>query len=638
MYRADDEIRRTDLNLRCLYPELETEIYKIDPFQYVICCTGYTGDFNELSEIFRQSVRMIASPVSLVQTAPEEFLEKLAPIPLGDPVAGFRASAVTEPEVMALAEAKYPDTEIVEIRHHPGADYTVDIFVGPETPTERMMEMKTFLGTVLGTDTVRVERQEPDQKGIDRKSEEGQTAKNPMLQFMDNSRLGYHKELSCSAAEADYWFSNAEAIYQNRISRPELPFFRDRQKNCFIDCSVNSPIDIRNALFLYETVYLGVPMKKYLDAFLAGQRMTRKELLELVDMGKAVLVQTGAEEGYDEKLLNEAYGLTPFGVVGRRGVNILIASYLSELEKRYSDHFTEAYGLSKELYRRARKDSDQTVLLAADLMSYPLRAKAQSFVYLNNDGLLSLTGFGVNTLVQDMLSWQLEERPKENLEILLTAGAGPLHLAMALNAAYFPSPMWENSENGRNPGVKLADMMENMLSHYWYGEDQMSFLQKSRSTGGVDQLKLFECESSLSVLEVAKNADDWNTPVRFGDILDGIAKLPVEKQNEKIKEYNHLLLELIRQPDRASAVDMILTGLDYVSLPGGVSMAKNILELAGNLISAQESVREYRKKQELGRKIKKIEGKKPDSRKVEDIYILDKVYRVARLRQHRIRT
>ena len=106
-----------------------------------------------------------------------------------------------------------------------------------------------------------------------------------------------------------------------------------------MDCSVSEGLDIRNALFLYDTVYLGMPMEKYLDSFLSYQRMTRKELIELVDMGKVVIVLIGAEKRYDAALLNEAYQATSLGVVGRRGANILMASYFSDLEKRYAGHF-----------------------------------------------------------------------------------------------------------------------------------------------------------------------------------------------------------------------------------------------------------------------------------------------------------
>ena len=190
--------------------------------------------------------------------------------------------------------------------------------------------------------------------------------------------------------------------------------------------------------------------------------MSKKELVELVDMGKVVLVLTGTEGRYDRGILNEAYGATPFGVIGRRGINILMAAYLSDLEKRYSDHFPGVYEISKELYRSARRESDKNLLLAADLMSFPRLAKAKSFVHLNNDGLLSLSAFGVNTIVGDMLTAGNDGAESGNLDLLLAASMGPVHLAMALNAAYLPNSCSGTGIPGigMSPDVRLADIME----------------------------------------------------------------------------------------------------------------------------------------------------------------------------------
>lgn len=632
MYYADDEIRRTDLELRCWYPELETEIYKKGMFCYEIRCVDYAGDFELLRKTFEQKIRKLASPVTLSQARPVEYEEKLEQIPFENPVQGFRASVSTKPEVRAFVEAKYSDVELIDIVHHPGADYTVDIFVGNKTDPETMKEMESFLKQVLGTDTIRVQKKERKEVSKELENEKESVVLDPFIPFLDNNSLGYHRELAYSAEEADYWFSNAEAIYGNQISRSDLPYFRDGQKNFFMDCSVSEDLDIRNALFLYDTVYLGMPMEKYLDSFLSYQRMTRKELIELVDMGKVVIVLTGAEKRYDAALLNEAYQATSLGVVGRRGANILMASYFSDLEKRYAGHFPGIYDCAKEMYRFSRKNQDNNLLMTADLISFPLRAKARSFEYLNKDGLLSLTAFGANTMLQEMLTDSLKETG--DLDLFLGAYAGPLHLSMALNASYFPVSMLK--EQGKNPGTDmcLAAIMEQMLSFYWYNKDQFAYLQESRNTKDLDQLKLFECEPSLSVLDVARSADDWHTPDLFGKILESIARLPVKKQNEKIREYNHLLFELAKLPSGTSVIDMIMTGAGYLPLPDGASTAMNVLDILRKVVSGQEDVKELAEKKELKKKLKKIDRKETSSEMVEDIYLLDKIYRVARLKSH----
>lgn len=150
----------------------------------------------------------------------------------------------------------------------------------------------------------------------------------------------------------------------------------------------------------------------------------------------------------------------------------------------------------------------------------------------------------------------------------------------------------------------------------------------------MDQLKLLECEPSLSVLDVAKSADDWHTPDLFGKILESITRLPVKEQNEKIREYNHLLFELAKLPSGTSVIDMIMTGAGYLPLPDGASTAMNVLDILRKVVSGQEDVKEFTEKKELKKKLKKIDGKETSSEMVEDIYLLDKIYRVARLKSN----
>lgn len=632
MYNCENEVRRTDLELRCAYPELETVIYKINSVEYVIHCMEFQGDFIKLSKEFNHEIRPIASPAKLAESAPLDYEKKLQPISFENPVDEFCASVVTEAEVRGLVEAKFYDVEIVRIIHHPGMNYSVDITVGSGTTDEKIREMKKFLGPVLGTDSIYISKSDLKSMEGDPEEQVSETH-DPLFRILEVRGLGYHKDLSCSAAEADYWFSNAEAIYENRITRAKIPFYRAEQKNCFMDCSLQSNFDIRKALFLYETVYIGMPLENHLDLFLQNQRMTKKELVELIDMGKVVLVLTNLESRYDKKLLNEAYSVNPLGVLGRRGVNVLVASYFSELEKRYMQNYPEMYKISKELYRQGRTVDDKKLLYMADMISFPLRAKAKSFRYLNTEGLFSLSAYGVNTVITSALDIGLDEEKKDWLDLFISSGAELLHLAMAINATYFPI-RWQNcSKDYLSPDFQIVDIMEKLLSMYWYGEDQISFIQQSRDIKGMDLLELFECEKSLSVRDVANSADEWNTPLLFGQILDGIAKLPLEKQNEKIREYNHLLLEISKQPDRNSATDMIMTGISFVPMSEKASIAANVFDILRSILSERKPIRECKDKRNLKWKIEKAEKRKLDQQSIDEIYLLDKIYRVARLQQ-----
>lgn len=79
---------------------------------------------------------------------------------------------------------------------------------------------------------------------------------------------------------------------------------------------------------------------------------------------------------------------------------------------------------------------------------------------------------------------------------------------------------------------------------------------------------------------------------------------------------------------------MIMTGAGYLPLPDGASTAMNVLDILRKVVSGQEDVKELAEKKELKKKLKKIDRKETSSEMVEDIYLLDKIYRVARLKSN----
>lgn len=97
-------------------------------------------------------------------------------------------------------------------------------------------------------------------------------------------------------------------------------------------------------MLLYDTVYIAPPLYDKMDEFLIKQKMTIKELIELIEMGKEVLLLSNYEARYDKKLIEEIYKNSPNSIVGRRGINSLLASYLSETSKKYEILHINNYG------------------------------------------------------------------------------------------------------------------------------------------------------------------------------------------------------------------------------------------------------------------------------------------------------
>lgn len=638
MYLYDDEVRRADLNLRIQYPELNTEIYKKDVWEYIIFCRGYAGDFEKLKKEFDYSIRMAACPVRLSREKPLCYLEMIQPISMDNPVAEFRASVFTENDVKNFVESRFPDVEIKKITHKPGAAYSVDLIVGIETPEERMKEIERILSRCLSTDALKVYRDETGRTAESAQEEESDTQKAGSCAGAAAKRsLSFHRDMQWESEEADYWFTHAEEIYINEHTdrfddnRRKIPYFRAEQKNCFMDCSVfDAPLDIRQILVLYDTIYLGMPGKKGQDRFFQGQDMTPKELMTLISMGKVVLVITGEETDYDVKFLNEVYRENPLGIIGRRAANTLVAAYFSELQWRYTKNYPDIYECTRELYRIGHKEENRSLVALADAVIYPIRAKAESFNYLNTDGLMSLPIFGVNRVYESVFREQISKKENDNLMLNFMVSAYPIHLAEALNAAYIPCRKKIGKEIYSD--FYLAEMQESLLMRYWYCDFQIEKIKGSRLTQGLDQLELFEAEKGLSVIDIAESADQWNTPYSFGTIIQGLSDLPVEKQNEKIREYNHLLLEIAKQPDKKSVMEMMLAGAGYIPAGDILSTCVDLINLMLEFADAREYMKSYREKKQYEKKLKKVKGNAADKKALlEDVYVLDKIHRVVRL-------
>ncbi len=626
MYLADDEIRRTDLELRCRYPELDTVIYKINMHEFVIECKNFQGDFADLKKEFNREIRIVASPVRLEKESPKIYETILPPIPWQNPVAEFRASAVTEQEVRNFVEARFPHLIFGPIIHYPGKDYRVEITVGEMARDQEIVEIQKILQKVLGTDQVTVKKEERKAESPGTEQENNDKEEKTYGQVF---RLGFDRELPWAEGEAEYWFTYAEDIYENRICREQIPYYRAEQKNCFLDGAFGGSLDLRKVLLLYETVYLEMPIKEQLDLFLEKQRMTRKELVELVQMGKVVLVLTNLESRYDLTLLGDACKENPLGVLGRRGVNVLLAAYFSELERRYADHYPQVYELAREVYREGRKEKDPNLLKLANASFFPLQAKAQSFTYLNNNNVFSLGDYGVNRIFLESIQDRFTKDQQLYSQLLMQTEAYPIHLALALNGTYFPKKISMGTNTFTN--YYGADFMEHLLSFYWYHPQDFSLLQKSRGQEGMEQLKLFQCEDSLSVLDIAKKADQWNTPGHFGELVSRFAAMNPPDREKRIREYNHLLME-IAQPEKNSLVtDLILTGSGFLPFFEQFSTGIELLSLLKKQFTSREPFQGENQKRKWKKQLEKKEQKTYDSQTMDDLYLLDRIYRVARL-------
>lgn len=145
---------------------------------------------------------------------------------------------------------------------------------------------------------------------------------------------------------------------------------------------------------LYDKTYLALPIENNLEVFLEYQNITKNELIELVERGKVVILLPNTESSYDKKLIMEAYNHGENSVITRRGINALIACYLTELEKSYWSDYPEYRKMILNIHPYLKNLNDEKAVQMAKLIAWPFTAKLQSFRILNQCGPMQLVILG----------------------------------------------------------------------------------------------------------------------------------------------------------------------------------------------------------------------------------------------------
>lgn len=297
MLTNDNNVRRNDLSLRLKYIGIKTRIFKIAPFKYVILCSNIPDDFEKIKTYFDRSIRYVTLQISLSDQVPEHYIEELFPIDMEHPVDDFRATARTRDEIEEYIYGRYHDFDIRKIvPSEGGINFHMDIYVGSDVSDKQIARLQKELTEVdFGTDQIQVLRttDPPEDK----------TKLNPQDSVM---WLNTNKSYPFTVAETDFWYDNIEAIYDGSVKRKDLSFCRDGELKCFVNASVFPVINLRSLLLLYDTVYLALPIENFLDEFLEMQGMKKKELVQLVSMGKVVLLLGNDETRYDRQVILDA--------------------------------------------------------------------------------------------------------------------------------------------------------------------------------------------------------------------------------------------------------------------------------------------------------------------------------------------
>lgn len=616
MLQDEGFVRRMDLNLRTRYIGLKTEIYQIADYSYNIYCINYTGEFSELSNVFNNEIRYVGYDVKLITSKPDKYIKKINGISLDNVVENFKATCITMGDIDNFIKNRFCDINVINISTpQKGINYELLIEVSKDTDIEKMnLLRKHLIDSEIGTDKIIVKR-------VDAQRQE----KEVVVPF-DFNYLKTDTNLPFTVAETEFWYESAEDIYAGKIKREDIPFFRTNTTKCFLNFSIFNNINLRNVLLLYDTAYICIPPSDRMDSFLSNQGMTITDLLELINMGKLVVLLPQDESNYDKKIITQAYSNSPLNIIGRRGINILLATYLSETKVRYENRYPGIYNLASNIFMQGVRTQNILMRNIGKTIAWPITALAESFPALNHYSPIVMSDFGINNILEKNI---LKEKA-DAIQFEFTINSLNSHIASALQATYFPY-QHQNNDGTIYSDKGVSKVWSDFLKLYQYNANTLQDIKTIQETSQAEYINLFECKENINITKVALLADKYKTPKGFANILNRLGNMSEEERKKQISEYNDIIFELSEEHHKGSAFKFMLGSSGFMPLPFWLSFALSSVGLIKDKIDETQFKKDYDEMKSIEKHLERS-GIQYDSQKIEDIHLLDKMSSVAMLK------
>jgi hypothetical protein len=149
-----------------------------------------------------------------------------------------------------------------------------------------------------------------------------------------------------------------------------------------------------------------------------------------------------------------------------------------------------------------------------------------------------------------------------------------------------------------------------------------------------DFLKLFECKHNIQITKVASLADEYNTQNGFRELLTRLGNMDEQQRKSKIREYNDLLFEVgkIQSNKNGGVLKFMLGSTGFLPLNYKLSFILSLIGIIKDKIDDSTAIKKIGEMKVIEKCIKDHGLMIQDKQSVEDIYLLDKISRVAILK------
>lgn len=542
-------IRRADLNLRAEYPEYKTTIYRIEKNDFLIHIENTKQDFESIKTHFEERLKPILTRVRLAKKKPNIYLEIIPSMLDSEISKGLEGILMTKSEWINLLDLKFPKINFYKITDHTGvinihiANYKIK-----EGNTTKLVFLDKYSKQQL--ESFFNNHKSPLEFNIVIDEFENKPDLIPGYQKDDNSSFVFAKNLEpkplFTQRDETLWYDNVDHIFEGSFTKNDLFFYNENEFACYVDFSVFPNIDLRYHLLLYQMIYLTPPLEKKIDDWLKTLGITRNEFIELIVRERIKLVLTQDNARYDISFMNDVFELMPNSIISKRAVSCLQQCDIIELSDNYIFNTPECIEELKFISEMSSKFVKGNSKLIYDMAVWPIKARRKSFEILHRSGILSASLYGVNMIIDNPPSNNINDAT----DFLLKVYSPSIHLAHALNATYFPF----QGENGYTDG-DYAEMMGKLLNFFKFSTldnfktfiDTESLLQNGNSfISPVNIMQVNTYDSILYFEEILNKELIFPNGRR---LIETLAALSPEEQKEKIAYYNREIQQFSRRKE-----------------------------------------------------------------------------------------
>lgn len=546
--------RRIDLTLRAKYPYLETHIFRVDSNSFHIWINNFDGNFDDLQKEFDISIRIATTPVRLVDKKPTCFLEEIEGINDDNIPAKFEGIPFTIPQLYELIECKYPKVKVSSIKEEHDKQSIYVKIKGKISEEEKSRISETLKNIKIPYKTYVEDG--GDSGGV-------KLPDNPddMVFYIPPSSSQSSLNARYLERDESLWFDNIEGIYDGNFNKDNLYFYDEQKTSCYVNFSVFSNVNIRNHLLLYDTILCTMPLKDKMSFFLTNQKLSRKDLLYLVDKGRLKVINTQPEQRLDHDLLNEVYNIDNSAIISRRAISALCAIDLVSINKSY---ILNDLDIQKIIFKLSDLTSVSEYIpfeMIRKFLFWPLSALRKSFTLLNASGTKRISNYGVNENLEDYFRKSDKEK---KLEFEFTVNSESIHIAHALNATYFPF----FSDDNKYTDHPCALVMGNMLNFY----KNMSFetakecfknLTIEEKNPSLELINIFEINDYISIEDFERNVSNSVTRKGVNSLFGELVYMGNQAREERIYSYNESVNKIIDKRYKKLLLDL---GVDLAGI------------------------------------------------------------------------